>query len=343
MGRVEKEKLDSFNIPMYWPSTEELKQLVQQNGLLHITDIHLFEMDGSPTDESPESAGAAVAAAQAAGESMSAALRAGTGPLIKCHFVRLEFRIVQNALLSTYCHVGPSRNPGATCRPPKSTVTAIRRGDGKGGRGRLVVLAVRDEGDDDDDHRSFRPLRLLRLYRSAFGLSPHPVAVSQTPWLTSLHTAEAQVLDSTRPDAADRLLRLLMLTPARALPLHLVARLRLDLGLAPDFPRSLLPNYPDYYFALSRDGALLDLVCYRKDLAVSAMQSYAQRTGGYKVGDAVPFPLSFPRGFELDKKLPHHKGSVVKHCFWQTAGARLRKKTHLVKQTLKQGASHGVP
>uniref|UniRef100_J3LR51 PORR domain-containing protein n=1 Tax=Oryza brachyantha TaxID=4533 RepID=J3LR51_ORYBR len=93
-----------------------------------------------------------------------------------------------------------------------------------------------------------------------------------------------------------------MLAPARALPLHLVARLRLDLGLAPDFPRSLLPNYPDY-FALSRDGALLELVCYRKDLAVSAMQSYAQRTGGYKVGDAVPFPLSFPRGFELDKKV----------------------------------------
>ncbi|XP_006651633.2 protein WHAT'S THIS FACTOR 9, mitochondrial-like [Oryza brachyantha] len=148
----------------------------------------------------------------------------------------------------------------------------------------------------------FRPLRFLRLYPSAFALSPHPVAVSPTPRLTSLHAAEAQVLDSTRPDAADRLLRLLMLAPARALPLHLVARLRLDLGLAPDFPRSLLPNYPDY-FALSRDGALLELVCYRKDLAVSAMQSYAQRTGGYKVGDAVPFPLSFPRGFELDKKV----------------------------------------
>ncbi|KAF0902698.1 hypothetical protein E2562_018322 [Oryza meyeriana var. granulata] len=148
----------------------------------------------------------------------------------------------------------------------------------------------------------FRPLRFLRLYPSAFALSPHPVAVSPTPRLAALHATEAQVLDSTRPDAADRLLRLLMLAPARALPLHLVARLRLDLGLAPDFPRSLLPNYPDY-FALSGDGALLELVCYRKDLAVSAMQSYAQRTGGYKVGDAVAFPLSFPRGFELDKKV----------------------------------------
>uniref|UniRef100_A0A0A9FWW9 PORR domain-containing protein n=1 Tax=Arundo donax TaxID=35708 RepID=A0A0A9FWW9_ARUDO len=93
-----------------------------------------------------------------------------------------------------------------------------------------------------------------------------------------------------------------MLAPARALPLRLVARLRLDLGLAPDFTRSLLPQYPDY-FALSPDGTVLELVCYRKDLAVSAIQAYAQRTGGYKVGDAVAFPLSFPRGFELDKKV----------------------------------------
>ncbi|KAL6894585.1 hypothetical protein ACP4OV_008683 [Aristida adscensionis] len=148
----------------------------------------------------------------------------------------------------------------------------------------------------------FRPLRFLRLYPSAFALSPHPIAVSPTPRLAALHAAEAQAVDATRADAADRLLRLLMLAPSRALPLRLVARLRLDLGLAPDFPRSLLPHYPDY-FALSPDGTLLELVCYRKDLAVSAMQAYAQRTGGYKVGDALAFPLSFPRGFELDKKV----------------------------------------
>jgi hypothetical protein len=37
-----------------------------------------------------------------------------------------------------------------------------------------------------------------------------------------------------------------------------------------------------------------ELVCYRKNPAVSVMQVYAQRTGGYKVGDAVAFPLSFP-------------------------------------------------
>jgi hypothetical protein len=148
----------------------------------------------------------------------------------------------------------------------------------------------------------FRPLRFLQLYPSAFALSPHPIEVSPTQRLSALHAAEEQTLDSTRSDAADRLLRLLMLAPSRALPLRLVARLRLDLRLAPDFTRSLLPHYPDYV-ALSPDSSILELVCYRKDLAVSALQAYAQRTGGYRVGDAVAFPLSFPRGFELDKKV----------------------------------------
>uniref|UniRef100_A0A453LQJ0 PORR domain-containing protein n=3 Tax=Aegilops tauschii subsp. strangulata TaxID=200361 RepID=A0A453LQJ0_AEGTS len=148
----------------------------------------------------------------------------------------------------------------------------------------------------------FRPLRFLRLYASAFALSPHPVTVSPTHRLSALHLDEEQAVDATRADAADRLLRLLMLAPSRALPLHLVARIRLDLGLPSDFPRSLLPHYPDY-FALSADGRLLELVCYRKDLAVSAVQSYAQRTGGYKIGDPIAFQLSFPRGFELDKNV----------------------------------------
>jgi len=102
----------------------------------------------------------------------------------------------------------------------------------------------------------YRPLRFLREYPSAFALSPHPIEVSPTPRLSALHAAEAQVVDTTLLDAADRLLRLLMLAPSRALPLRLVARLRLDLGLASDFQHSLLPNYPDY-FALSPDGSPL--------------------------------------------------------------------------------------
>jgi hypothetical protein len=101
-----------------------------------------------------------------------------------------------------------------------------------------------------------------------------------------LHLDEAQAITATRAAAADRLLCLLMLAPSRALPLHLVARIRLDLGLPSDFPRSLLLHYLDY-FVLFADGCLLELVCYLKDLSVSAVQSYAQRTGGYKLGDPI--------------------------------------------------------
>jgi hypothetical protein len=113
----------------------------------------------------------------------------------------------------------------------------------------------------------FRPLRFISLYASAFALSPNPVTISPAHRLSALHLEGAQAIDTTRADTADRLLRLLMLAPSRALPLHLVARIRLDLVLPSDFPRSLLPHYLDY-FALSTDGRLLELVCYLKDLSI---------------------------------------------------------------------------
>uniref|UniRef100_A0A0D3HK86 SAM dependent carboxyl methyltransferase family protein n=1 Tax=Oryza barthii TaxID=65489 RepID=A0A0D3HK86_9ORYZ len=83
-GRVEKEKLDSFNIPIYCPSVDELKQLVCHNDLLDISDIQLFEMDGNCMDDSEPVEGPA--AAQAIGQSTSAALRAATESLIASHF-----------------------------------------------------------------------------------------------------------------------------------------------------------------------------------------------------------------------------------------------------------------
>uniref|UniRef100_A0A0E0BHE6 Uncharacterized protein n=1 Tax=Oryza glumipatula TaxID=40148 RepID=A0A0E0BHE6_9ORYZ len=83
-GRVEKEKLDYFNIPIYCPSVDELKQLVWRNNLLDISDVQLFEMDGNPMDDLEPIEGAA--AAQATGQSMSATLRAAIESLIASHF-----------------------------------------------------------------------------------------------------------------------------------------------------------------------------------------------------------------------------------------------------------------
>ncbi|XP_052135295.1 anthranilate O-methyltransferase 1-like [Oryza glaberrima] len=92
---VEKEKLDSFNLPLYCPSVDELKELVWQNELLDITDIRLFEINGNPnggSDQSAEDAAAApviihgAAAAEAAGKTISTSLRAVKEPLIASHF-----------------------------------------------------------------------------------------------------------------------------------------------------------------------------------------------------------------------------------------------------------------
>ncbi|KAF2910364.1 hypothetical protein DAI22_11g094800 [Oryza sativa Japonica Group] len=74
-GRVEKEKLDSFNIPIYCASVDELKQLVCHNDLIDISDIQLFEMDGNCMDDPEPVEGPA--AAQAIGQSTSATLIKG--------------------------------------------------------------------------------------------------------------------------------------------------------------------------------------------------------------------------------------------------------------------------
>lgn len=83
-GRVAKEKLDSFNIPVYCPSADELTQLVQQCELLDISDIQLFEMDENRMHDSEQAEG--TTAAHTAGQSMSATLRAATESLVASHF-----------------------------------------------------------------------------------------------------------------------------------------------------------------------------------------------------------------------------------------------------------------
>ncbi|KAM0910500.1 hypothetical protein ACQ4PT_014123 [Festuca glaucescens] len=140
----------------------------------------------------------------------------------------------------------------------------------------------------------------LRLRLRALGAPGHRLAHAEAQHAPPRRGAGRR--RPTRADAADRLLRLLMLAPSRALPLHLIARIRLDLCLPSDFPRSLLPHYPGL-LALSTDGRLLELVCYPEGPRRLRCAVLRQRTGGHKVGDPIAFHLSFPRGFELHKNV----------------------------------------
>ncbi|BAT13497.1 Os11g0260600 [Oryza sativa Japonica Group] len=93
-GRVETEKLDSFNMPMYGPSPDELKQLVQQSQLLDIMDIEVFDLSHLTNDAVEKSkleVGATADATQdnvheEIGRNIAATLKAVMGSLFESHF-----------------------------------------------------------------------------------------------------------------------------------------------------------------------------------------------------------------------------------------------------------------
>uniref|UniRef100_A0ACD5YX55 Uncharacterized protein n=1 Tax=Avena sativa TaxID=4498 RepID=A0ACD5YX55_AVESA len=53
-GLVEKEKLDSFNLPFYGPSMDEVKAVVEQSEQFDMNHIELFETNWDPYED-PES------------------------------------------------------------------------------------------------------------------------------------------------------------------------------------------------------------------------------------------------------------------------------------------------
>lgn len=82
-GLVDKEKLDSFNLPMYTPSVDEVKVVVAQSGVFNINHIKLFETSWDPhgdleEDEEHNSI--------QSGLNVSKSLRAVFGPLLASHF-----------------------------------------------------------------------------------------------------------------------------------------------------------------------------------------------------------------------------------------------------------------
>ncbi|KAJ9560294.1 hypothetical protein OSB04_005454 [Centaurea solstitialis] len=143
-----------------------------------------------------------------------------------------------------------------------------------------------------------RPMDFIRKYPSVFqeflpgGLGIHP-HVKLTPETLTLDAEERVLFDSEiqKQDAANRLLKLLMIARINKLPISVIDCLKWDLGLPNDYTESVVPRFPDY-FQVTGNGDELELVCWSDDVAVSVMEKN-------KMGS---FPMQYSRGFEVDKK-----------------------------------------
>jgi jasmonate O-methyltransferase len=80
---VDKEKLDSFNVPYYAPSVSEVKALINKNSLFDVEHIKLFESNWDPQDDSESDM---VLDCANSGENVAKCIRAVLEPLIIDHF-----------------------------------------------------------------------------------------------------------------------------------------------------------------------------------------------------------------------------------------------------------------
>ncbi|KAG2605208.1 hypothetical protein PVAP13_4NG108000 [Panicum virgatum] len=82
-GMVEKERLDSFNLPIYGPSVAEVTASVKQSELYDISHIQLFESNWDPYDDSESDF---VCDTIQSGINVAKCLRAVMEPLFARHF-----------------------------------------------------------------------------------------------------------------------------------------------------------------------------------------------------------------------------------------------------------------
>ncbi|KAM3377733.1 protein WHAT'S THIS FACTOR 9, mitochondrial [Capsicum galapagoense] len=162
-------------------------------------------------------------------------------------------------------------------------------------------------------------LKFIQNYPFVFKTFRPPIPLSTlhvkvTPSAESLHNDETLLLNLShyRKDLAQRLGKLLMLTRAHRLPFYVVDKFKFDLGLPHDYLLSFLPEFPEYFqicqmgFKDSNGCEVfgLELVKWRKDLAVSAMEKRVESedfAGGKRVH--IRYSMKFPRGFDLQKKV----------------------------------------
>ncbi|XP_055835969.1 protein WHAT'S THIS FACTOR 1 homolog, chloroplastic-like [Solanum dulcamara] len=150
-----------------------------------------------------------------------------------------------------------------------------------------------------------RPIELIRKYPSIFqeffpaSINIHP-HIKLTPEILSLDSDEDLFYQSVsyKEDVADRLLKLLMIGKINKIPLHVIDKLKWDLGLCNDYVETIVPEYPDYFQV--NNESMLELVCWSHELAVSFLEKQAMKCESEDL--LVKFDLKYSNGFEMDKK-----------------------------------------
>ncbi|CAN4110717.1 unnamed protein product [Withania somnifera] len=162
-------------------------------------------------------------------------------------------------------------------------------------------------------------LKFIQSYPFVFKTFRPPIPLSTlhvklTPNAESLHNDETLLVNLShyRKDLAQRLAKLLMLTRAKRLPFFVINKFKFDLGLPHDYLLGFLPEFPEYFQICQMgfkdsDGCEvfgLELVKWRKDLAVSVMEKRVG-SGDFAGGERVNirYSMNLPRGFDLQKKV----------------------------------------
>ncbi|TVT99276.1 hypothetical protein EJB05_55351 [Eragrostis curvula] len=83
-GLVQKEKLESFYVPVYSPSVHEVEEVVKQSGLFDINHLQFFETNWDPYDDDLESD--VLHDSVQSGENVAKCLRAVMESLVASHF-----------------------------------------------------------------------------------------------------------------------------------------------------------------------------------------------------------------------------------------------------------------
>uniref|UniRef100_A0ACD5ZNE8 Uncharacterized protein n=1 Tax=Avena sativa TaxID=4498 RepID=A0ACD5ZNE8_AVESA len=110
-GRVEKEKLDSFNLPYYAPSVKEVNALINKNALFDIDHVKLSESTWDPLDDSEDDT---VLDCANSGANIAKCIRAVLEPLIVDHFgedIIEELFMVHASTVAKHLEIAKAKYP----------------------------------------------------------------------------------------------------------------------------------------------------------------------------------------------------------------------------------------